>query len=183
VNAEAQPNEAGWRADLQAQPGLGIVRASVAGTVGYAIVAVLATAFTDSLGLLVAVVSGVLFFAGTGAFLWAYAIAIGRSRHDLIGMGGLFFLAGSAPPVVQRVMMGSLGAEVVVAVVTASLRTYTELAFGVLVPMWGLGLAGLWGARHGVFPRRETDPPASSAAPHGDGGEDVGDDDVGATGT
>src|SRR5207248_757919 len=27
--------------------------------------------------------------------------------------------------------------------------------FGILVPLWGLGLAGLWAARHGTFPRRK----------------------------
>ena len=148
------------RTDLRGQPGLAIIRASVGGTVLFTVVAVLATLFTDTLGVLVAVVSGVLFFGGTAAFLWAYAIAIGRSRTDLIGVGGLYFLAGCAPTSVRRVMMSSLGAQVVVAVVTASLRFYTELAFGTLVPMWGLGLAGLWGARHGVFPpRTEAAPP------------------------
>jgi hypothetical protein len=165
------------------QPGLGIVRTSVAGTAVYAVVAVLATVFTDALGVLVAVVSGVLFFAGTGAFLWAYAIAIGRSRNDLIGMGGLFFLAGSAPRIVQRVLMASLGAEVVVAVVTASVRAYTELAFGALVPMWGLGLAGLWGARHGVFPPRKEASTASAGAAPTEGGEGEGGEGAGATGT
>lgn len=149
-----------WRTDLRGQPGLSIIRASVGGTVVYTVVAVLATVYTDALGIVVAVVSGLLFFGGSAAFLWAYAIAIGRSRTALIGVGGLFFLAGCAPMSVRRVMMTSLGAQVVVAVVTASLRFYTELAFGTLVPMWGLGLAGLWGARHGAFPpRTEPGPP------------------------
>jgi hypothetical protein len=30
----------------------------------------------------------------------------------------------------------------------------TSLAVGILVPMFGLGLNGLWCAFHGVFPRR-----------------------------
>jgi hypothetical protein len=158
-----RPTTVDWRADLRDQPGRSIIRASVGGTALYTVVAVLATVFTDALGLLVAIVSGVLFFGGTLAFLWAYAIAIGRSRTDLIGVGGLFFLAGCAPASVRRVMMASLAVEVVVAVVTGSLRFYTELAFGALVPMWGLGLAGLWGARHGVFPPR----PASTPPPTG----------------
>ncbi len=42
-------------------------------------------------------VSLVLFFVGIGLFFWAYAVAVNRSRTDLIGLGGLFFLAGSAP--------------------------------------------------------------------------------------
>src|SRR5690606_14763808 len=120
-------------------PGLGLVRASVAGTATYALVAVLAAVWPDALGPVVAVVSLVLFAGGTVAFLWAYLIAIGRSRTDLLGVGGLYFLAGCAPAAVRGVMMGSLAVEVVVALVTASVRFYTELAFGTLVPMWGLG--------------------------------------------
>ena len=43
------------------------------------------------------IVSLVLFAVGMVVFVWAYAVAVGRSRTDLIGIGGLFFLAGSAP--------------------------------------------------------------------------------------
>jgi hypothetical protein len=113
-----------------------------------------------------AVVAGILFFGGIAAFLMAYFRAIGRSRTDLIGVGGLFFLAGCAPGGVQAAMLTSLAVEVVVGVATAAIRfsslvddDLNPLAFGILVPMWGLGLAGLWGARHGTFPAR----PAASA--------------------
>jgi hypothetical protein len=37
------------------------------------------------------------------------------------------------------------------------------VAFGILVPIFGLGLAGLWGARHGVFEARSV--PSSDAKP------------------
>ena len=33
--------------------------------------------------------------------------------------------------------------------------TFTAVAFGVLAPMLGLGLIGLWGARYGTFPERD----------------------------
>ena len=47
----------------------------------------------------------VLFAAGCGAFLWAYVLAIGRSRYETITMGGLFFLGdGVAPPDVTRLL-------------------------------------------------------------------------------
>ncbi|HEY5155107.1 MAG TPA: hypothetical protein VIJ47_10265 [Acidimicrobiales bacterium] len=104
------------------------------------------------------IVSLLLFLAGTVAFVWAYLVAIGRSRTDLIGMGGLFFLAGSAPRAVQRSLWASLAVEVVVAVATASARPFTPLAFGVLAPMFGLGVMGLWGAKFGTFPPRPPDP-------------------------
>jgi hypothetical protein len=72
-----------------------------------------------------------------------------------IGIGGLYFLAGSAPKKVQAHLMGSLAVEVVVAIFTASVRVFTSLAFGILVPVFGLAMAGLWGARHGVFERND----------------------------
>jgi hypothetical protein len=33
-------------------------------------------------------------------------------------------------------------------------RPYTEVAFGILAPMFGLGLMGVWGGRYGDFPER-----------------------------
>ena len=96
----------------------------------------------------------VLFFAGIGLFFWAYAVAVNRSRTDLIGMGGLFFLAGTAPRSVQRSLLGSLAVEVVVGLVTAAVHPFTPLAFGVLAWMYGLALCGLWAARYGTFPPR-----------------------------
>jgi hypothetical protein len=33
-------------------------------------------------------------------------------------------------------------------------RPFTSLAFGVLSPLFGLAMAGLWGARHGSFGAR-----------------------------
>jgi hypothetical protein len=51
----------------------------------------------------------------------------------------------------------------------------TSLAVGILVPMFGLGLNGLWAAFHGVFPPRER-----SAGAGVDIGGAVGDD-VGTT--
>jgi hypothetical protein len=44
--------------------------------------------------------------------------------------------------------------QVVVVVAAASIRPFTEVAFGILAPMYGLGLMALWGARHGAFPPR-----------------------------
>lgn len=140
----------GWRD----APGQGLIRAAWAGTALQVVVAVPAVLAPDTVGPTYAVVSLGLFAVGVVAFLWAYAIAVGRSRTDTIGVGGLFFLAGCAPPAVQRVMMTALAVEVVVALGAASLRVYTALAFGILVPMFGLGLSGLWGARHGTFPPR-----------------------------
>jgi hypothetical protein len=138
-------------------PGSALVTASWAGTALYAVAALVSTIWLDAV-IVVVIVSLVLFAIGTVAFLAAYVQAIGRSRYEAIGMGGLFFLAGGAAPAsVQRQLVASLAIEVVVALVTASVRIYTPVAFGLLVPMYGLGLMGLWGARYGTFqPRSES---------------------------
>ena len=44
----------------------------------------------------------------------------------------------------------------IIAVVAAATRPFTSVAFAVLAPLWGLGLAGLWAARYGTFPARPT---------------------------
>jgi hypothetical protein len=36
---------------------------------------------------------------------------------------------------------------------------YSPLAFGILVPVFGLGLCGLWGARYGTFEPRPVPEP------------------------
>ena len=95
--------------------------------------------------------------AGVIVFFWAYAVAVNRSRSDAIGIGGLFFLAGGvAPPSVRRAMLGSLAAQAAIGVGTAAARPFTSLAFGVLAPLYGLALTGLWGARHGRFENRSS---------------------------
>jgi hypothetical protein len=134
--------------------GRGIIAASWLGTAVFVIVAIGAAVAPDSLGATAALVDVILFLAGVVVFLWAYGVAVGRSRTDLMGIGGLFFLAGSAPRAVQVRLLVPLGIEVAVGIMTASVRLYSPLAFGILVPMYGLGLAGLWGARHGSFPPR-----------------------------
>jgi hypothetical protein len=99
--------------------------------------------------------SGLLFVIGTGALLWAYALGIARSRTDVVDIPGLFLLAGAvAPEPTRRTFRVALAVQVVAVVVAASIRPFTEVAFGILAPMYGLGLMALWGARHGAFPPR-----------------------------
>jgi hypothetical protein len=139
---------------LDDRRGEAILRAGYAGTAVFVLCSIAATIAPGSLGGLVAVVDLGLFFVGVGTFLAAYVVAIGRSRSETIGVGGLFFLQGCAPRGVQVRFLALLGIQVVVAFATASIRIYSPLAFGILVPMYGIGLAGLWGARHGRFPER-----------------------------
>jgi len=138
--------------------GRAIVNASWAGTAALAVTAGAAAAAPHPFDTPALIVALVLFFAGIGAFFWAYVIAIGRSREDAIGLAGVFGLSGSAPTAVRVRLLGSVGAQLAIAVATASVRLYSSLSFGLLAVMWGLGLTGLWGARHGAFPPRAPEP-------------------------
>jgi len=75
----------------------------------------------------------------------------------------VYFMSGGVAPKEVRVsLLGALGVQIVVGVATAAVRPYTSLAFGVLVPLFGLAMCGLWSATSGVFPARgETPDPAS----------------------
>ena len=134
-----------------------IVRASWAGTLVFAATAIAATA-TSAATVPAASVALALFAAGIGIFFWAYAIAVNRSRTDAIGIGGLFFLAGegTAPTTVKRALLAALAVQTAVGLGTAAARPFTSLAFGVLTPLYGLALTGLWGAKHGRFGPRST---------------------------
>src|SRR5262249_53712161 len=96
-------------------PGTAIINASWAGTGGFTATAVAATIAPDTFGGVNATVALVLFFAGCVVFLVAYGKAVSRSRTDAIGIGGLYFLAGSAPRNVQVRLLSSLAIQVVVA--------------------------------------------------------------------
>jgi hypothetical protein len=143
-----------------ATPGRALIRASWAGTAVFTALAVGAAAAPDALAPVSAVVDLALFAAGFLAFCWSLLRAADRSRDEELSVAGLWFLAGgSAPRAVQRDLLLPLGLQVVVGVATAAVRPFTPLAFGILVPLYGLGLAGVWGAAFGTFgPRRDADP-------------------------
>lgn len=146
-------------ADDDTAAGLGKVRAAAAGTGLLVVTSVAAGLWPDAVGVTFAVLSVVLFVVGSGAMLWAYARGISRSRADLITISGLFFLAGEvAPRSIRRSFWLIVSIEVVAVFAAGFARPYGEVAFGILAPMYGLGLMSLWSARHGSFPPR---PPGS----------------------
>ncbi len=138
-------------------PGDRIVLASRVGTAVFVVTAVAAVIDRDTFGLVAVAVDLVLFLVGCVVFLWAFGVAVGRSRTDAIGIGGLYFLQGSAPKPIQVALLVPFAVQVGVALVAAGLKPFTSLAFGVLVPMFGLAQAGLWGARYGHFGSRYDD--------------------------
>ena len=128
------------------------------GTGAFTATAILGVAVPHPLAGLAAGVAFALFGVGCVVFVWAYALAVARSRTDEISVVGLYLLSGSAPPPLRLRLLGAVGVQSVAALATASARPYTIAAAGILVPVYGLGLCGLWAAKHGTFPPRRAAP-------------------------
>ena len=136
-----------------------IQRASWAGTAVFTLTAVAAAIAPSSLKPAALAVAVALFAGGCAVFVWAFLLVAGRSRTEAVELAQVWFLTGpSTPAGVRRSLLGAVAVQVVVGLATAAARPYTSLAAGVLVPMWGLGLCGLWAARHAAFPPRPPDP-------------------------
>lgn len=110
----------------------------------------------------------VMLLAGSAVFIWAFLVAVERSRSEQIDVVGLFFLVGCAPRRVQVSMLSAVAVQTTFPLAVAIVRPFT--AFAVLAPVWSLGLAGLWGARHGTFPpRRDAAAVAAAEAARAEG--------------
>jgi hypothetical protein len=140
-----------------------IVLADVIGTGAFVVTAVTAAVvFSTASQWVGAVTAMALFAVGVFAFLWSFFNAVQRSRDEEISVTQVYLLLGApTPPRVRRVMLSMLAIQIVVGLATAIARSKapdgspgTSLAVGVLVPMFGIGLNGLWCAFHGVFPPR-----------------------------
>ena len=142
--------------------GMGLIRLSWAGTLLLAILSVLGVVAIDTFAPIVVWCSVGLFVAGCVLFFIAYAIAVGRSRTDAIGIGGLYFLAGSAPSQVRRSLVGSFVLQCAIAVAVIIVAPFTSLVMTSMAPIFGLGCSGVWGARYGEFEPR--DPSAGDTA-------------------
>jgi hypothetical protein len=141
-----------------------LVRANVIGTVVFGVAVCVGLPLQDerAVQIVFGVISMVLFGIGATGCLWAYVNALERSRSDEIGVANLFLLTGTtAPHPVKRTMTLALIAQVALAlggaIVGASGLSGNQvnvLAFGILVPMFGLAMNALWAARHGRFASR-----------------------------
>ena len=67
----------------------------------------------------------------------------------------IFGMSGVAPAGVRRRFHLLTFVQAVAAMVTAAIRPFTAQAFGILAIMLGVGLAGLWSAKHGTFAERK----------------------------
>ena len=151
-----------------------IVKINLAMTGLFAVASVVAaTAFSQPWKSIAVVISLLCFAIGITVFLWGYWTAVQRSRTDEISVAAMYFLIdGAAPASVARILNSTLAAQVIVAIATAISRSSTDgkagstLAFGILVPMMGLGFNGLWASMYGTFsPRQLAD---SAEVPHPD---------------
>jgi hypothetical protein len=136
--------------DLAGMAGSRIIGLSWAGTALFAVTALPAANGADAFEVAAVAVSLGLFVAGIGLSLVALARAAVRAprQQERITVGSLWFLQGSAPKHVRRLLLGSVAASVAIAVATV-----TTAPFSVLEPMFPLALCAWWGALHGTFPR------------------------------
>lgn len=149
---------------MESMKGTLIVRVNAVLTVIFLVTAIVSAVVFDQPWKAIGVaVSLFTFSVGVIAFLWGYWTAVQRSREDNISVAALYFLIdGCAPQSVARRMNALLAIQVVGGLATALARPSTgadrgsTLAFGILVPMLGLGLNGLWGAYYGTFAPRNT---------------------------
>ncbi len=140
-----------------------IVRTDVIATAVFAVSATIAAVVFDGVWTgLAAAIALVLFFVGIAAFLWAFWNAVQRSRGEQVAVTQLYLLTGGvAPGRVRSTLLLALGVQCVVGLGTAIARPNaadgspgSSLALGVLVPVFGFGMNGLWAAFHGRYQDR-----------------------------
>lgn len=144
--------------DLEA-PGSAIVRADAVGTALALVAGVLAVVSADLAKFLLVPVVAVLGVVGLVTFVWSYFRAVGRSRESEISVSQLYAVAGSvAPPAVKRRLQWSLWAQVILAIAVMFIgfqRTKPEefnwAATIIVLPLFGMGLNGVWVSLHGSF--------------------------------
>ena len=140
------------RGDAATVRGRALVVASWVGNVVFAVTAIPAALGVDAFDDAAVIVALALFFASLVIWVWALGAAVARTaRDDDVAVTTLFLMEGPVPPRVRWSLYGALLVCVAITVGTAAANP-----FGVLVPMFPLGLIGLWGARHGTFPPRRT---------------------------
>ena len=160
-----------------------IVRADVVGTAIVVVAGVLGALSSGLAKSVVAPVSAVAGAVGIATFVWSYFHAIGRSREHEISVSQLYGVVGTvAPKSVKRSLQRALLAQIVVAIAVMAFgfsRTKPEqfnwAAVIIVVPMFGMGMNGVWVSRHGTFgpriltarPTRRCRRPARPATPSG----------------
>lgn len=122
-------------------------------TIGFVAATVVALSGRDTV---FAVLCAVMFFAGAALFLLGFWNAVQRSRQEIVNLPVLLgFDAESIAPLRRRTLWVPLVVAVVVSLGGAALRPFTQQAFGILGPLFQLGVMVLWTSRHARFETRD----------------------------
>jgi len=134
-----------------------LLRLDLGVTIAFSILSVLTFLLAERLDVLYSIVSALLFFLGAGLMALGLWNGIQRSRVEQITLVGLAAVTKSHVSARARnILWAMIVFQIVVTVVFASLRPFTQQAFGILAPTFGLGVAVLWGSRFGSFhPRND----------------------------
>ena len=133
-----------------------LARLDALGTLGFLVVTVVAAVVdADGAALANLVVCAALFVVGSAIWAWGFVLAAARSREAVIDLAGLFYLTGSAPRSVRRYFLGLWFLQIAIAVAAIPV---TSPPFGVMVPVFGIGIITLWAAGRGTFPERPPEP-------------------------
>ena len=137
-------------------PNLSLPNLSVQITVAFSVFTVVTFLLAPRLDLIFAVVSAILFFVGAIVLGLGFWNGIQRSRVDDVRLAGLLCVDKSHVPAAARNRLWlAVIVQVVVTFGIASLRPFTQQAFGTLVPTLGIGFAALWGSRFAQFHKRD----------------------------
>lgn len=143
----------------QTNPGRVLVRLDVLGT-AIVVAAGLLGAASDGLAQAVlAPVSAGAGAVGIVAFVWSYFHAIGRSREHEISVSQLYGVAGTvAPKPVKRQLQWSLWVQILLAIAVMAFgfsrtkpQEFNWAAVIIVVPLFGMGMNGVWVSRFGTF--------------------------------
>lgn len=135
-----------------------LVKLSLRATAIFTVVSAVTYLLEDRLDVAYAIGCSIAFVIGVAVFALGMWNGIQRSRVDKVTLTGLVAIDGSHVPKAPRnLLWASILIQLVVSIAFASLRPFTQQAFGLLVPVVGLGLATLFGSRFAAFhPRDDT---------------------------
>lgn len=122
----------------------------------FALATLLTHVFAESLDLTYAIYCSVLSALGVMLFLLGFWNGVQRSRIEDVNLSGLLAVAPShvGRAAALRIWL-VIVAQIAIAATGTALRPFTQQTFGLLVPMFGVGLAALWGSRYAKFHPRE----------------------------
>lgn len=141
---------------MKETPNNQLIDLSVRSTVVFVVASAAVYLLEDTLDVAYAIACSATFVVAVGLFGLGMWNGIQRSRVDDVTLTGLVAIDRShVPSSARNALWLAIVVQLVVSIVFASLRPFTQQAFGLLVPTLGLGLATLWGSRFAVFHPRE----------------------------